>query len=213
LSVHPLAHVLDEAARGRFPPADGVGEVLPSPGGRADAIVGFTAHWYIAADVDPDVVRARLPRGDFSVPMSAPFLNWLAEQLGSRPATFDALLCALGTGAGTPDWLAPIDDLEHPRVARASRYRGDMRVFTTGDGAGVLIVGRGICDRWEIGYQVDASIQGKGLGRRLVAAARGLVPHGEPIWAQVAPGNAASLRATLAGGFTPVAAEVLFPRA
>ena len=52
-----------------------------------------------------------------------------------------------------------------------------------------------------------------GLGRRLVAAARGLVPDGDPLWAQVAPGNAASLRAVLGGGFVPVAAEVLFPRA
>jgi hypothetical protein len=32
------------------------------------------------------------------------------------------------------------------------------------------------------------------------------------MWAQVAPGNAASLRAVIAAGFSPVAAEVLFPR-
>jgi RimJ/RimL family protein N-acetyltransferase len=43
-------------------------------------------------------------------------------------------------------------------------------------------------------------------------AAAGLVPAGEPLWAQVAPGNAASLRALAAAGFVPVAAEVLFPR-
>ena len=47
-----------------------------------------------------------------------------------------------------------------------------------------------------------------------MAAARGLVPAGEPLWAQVAPGNAASMRSTLAAGFVPVGAEVLFaPRA
>jgi hypothetical protein len=46
-----------------------------------------------------------------------------------------------------------------------------------------------------------------------VSAARGLVPAGEPLWAQVAPGNAASMRSTLAAGFVPVAAEVLFMRA
>jgi len=35
---------------------------------------------------------------------------------------------------------------------------------------------------------------------------------GEPLFAQVAPGNAASLRAFLAAGFVPIGAEVLFPR-
>ena len=35
---HPLAHILDDAARGRYPKADGVCEVLPPiEGGRADA--------------------------------------------------------------------------------------------------------------------------------------------------------------------------------
>jgi len=34
------------------------------------------------------------------------------------------------------------------------------------------------------------------------------VPGGEPLWAQVAPANAASVRAFLAAGFTPVGAEV-----
>ncbi len=87
-----------------------------------------------------------------------------------------------------------------------------MHLYTTDDAAGVLIVGRGICDRWEIGYEVAPGTRGRGLGRRLVTAARGLMPDGEPVWAQVAPGNAASLRSTMAGGFVPVAAEVLFPR-
>jgi hypothetical protein len=40
-------------------------------------------------------------------------------------------------------------------------------------------------------------------------AARHLVPHGELVWAQVAPGNAASVRAILAAGFAPVGAEAL----
>ena len=77
----------------------------------------------------------------------------------------------------------------------------------------VLIVGRGLAGRWEFGYEVARGAQGRGLGRRVAAAARGLVPAGEPLWAQVAPGNAASLRSTLAAGFVPVGAEVLFTRA
>jgi hypothetical protein len=50
------------------------------------------------------------------------------------------------------------------------------------------------------------------LGRKVARAAAALVPAGEPLWAQVAPGNAASLRAVGAAGFVPVGAEVLFPR-
>ncbi len=83
-------------------------------------------------------------------------------------------------------------------------------IWTADDHAGIVIVGRGLCGRWEVGYEVAEDHRGRGLGRRLVAAARGLVPAGEPLWAQVAPGNAASMRSTLAAGFVPVAAEVLF---
>ena len=49
------------------------------------------------------------------------------------------------------------------------------------DGAGsVVIVGRGLCGRWEVGYEVDEGHRGAGLGRRLVVAARQIVPAGEP---------------------------------
>jgi hypothetical protein len=44
----------------------------------------------------------------------------------------------------------------------------------------------------------------------LAAAAPGLVADGEPLWAQVAPANTASLRAFLSAGYRPVGAEVLF---
>jgi hypothetical protein len=43
-----------------------------------------------------------------------------------------------------------------------------------------------------------------------VLVAPALVPDGEPLWAQVATANTASLRAFLAAGYRPVAAEVLF---
>src|SRR5207237_3005813 len=170
---------------------------LPPPVDLADVMIGFTAHFVLAASIEPAEVAARLPEGDFSVPMSARFLTWIADRLGSRPTTFDALLCANGEGCGPPRWLREVDGLDHPRVDRATRYRTDMRTYATDDGNGVLIVGRGICGRWEAGYEIAPNARGKGLGRRVAAAARGLVPRGEPVWAQVAPGNAASLRSTI----------------
>lgn len=58
-------------------------------------------------------------------------------------------------------------------------------------------------------FEVADSGQGRGLGRGLARAARHLIPADEVLWAQVAPGNARSVRAVLAAGFLPVGAEVL----
>ena len=79
-----------------------------------------------------------------------------------------------------------------------------------GDPDGVLVVGPGVAGRWEMAFEVSAEAQGRGLGRRLALTARSLVPDGEPVFAQVAPGNVASMRASLAAGYVPVAAETLF---
>ena len=83
-----------------------------------------------------------------------------------------------------------------------------MRAWTV-EGA-ILIVGRGLAGRWEVSLEVDPAYRGRGIGRALVAAAPGLVPPGDPLWAQVSPANVASLRMFLAAGYRPVAAEVLF---
>jgi hypothetical protein len=212
VSAHPLRALLDDAAAGRFPPADGLIEVMPSPGGRADVLMGMTGHFVLAADIDANEVAADIPPGDLSQPMSAATLNRLARRLDSWPATLDALLCCMGSGEGAPAWLREVDAYDHPRVQRASRYRHERRVFVADDDAAVLVGGRGVCDRWELGFEVAPGARRRGLGRSVARAAAGLVPAGESLWAQVAPGNAASLRAVVAAGYVPVAAEVLFPR-
>jgi hypothetical protein len=204
--------MLDATADGRFPAPDSRLEVVPSPGGLADAIVGMTGHVVLAADIDADEVAANIAGNDIAAPMSPSALAWIAQRLGSRPGTFDALLCTTGDGSGAPRRLREVDGASHPRVERASRYRSDMRVFVADDEAAVLVIGRGVCGRWEIGFEVEPHAQQRGLGREVARAAAELVPAGEPLWAQVAPGNAASLRALLAAGYTPVGAEVLFPR-
>lgn len=79
--------------------------------------------------------------------------------------------------------------------------------------AGLIILGRGVAGRLEVAVEVDEHARDRGLGRALFAASRGLVPDGESLWAQVAPGNAASLRAVLAAGFRPLGSEVLLRRA
>ncbi|HEX2883906.1 MAG TPA: GNAT family N-acetyltransferase [Candidatus Limnocylindria bacterium] len=208
---HPLRAALEEAARGRFPPADGALLVLPSPPGRSDAVVAFTAHHVVAAPVPEVAVRERLSGEDLGAPMGARFLAWLADRIGSEPGSLDVVLAAPGTGM-SGDVLRPAGRVAHDRVARAERYRDDVRVLTDAERRGVVIMGLGLAGRLELSIELEAGARDRGLGRRLIEAARGLVTPDEVVFAQVAPGNAASLRAFLAAGFRPIGAEVLFPR-
>jgi GNAT superfamily N-acetyltransferase len=145
--------------------------------------------------------------------MSPGFLRWLGERLGSHPGSLDVVLAAGGLSGAPPLELRPgVDPDRHPRAARALRYRGGLEVWTDREGAGVLVLGRGLAGRRELSFEVDAAARNRGLGRLLVAAARHLTPPGEPLFAQVSPGNAASLRVVEAAGFRPIGAEVLFHR-
>jgi hypothetical protein len=209
VTAHRLAAMLTDAAHGRFPAFDGLVEVVPSPGPPCDALVAFTGHHVLAADVDPSEVEARYPAGELTVPFSPSSLMWLEERLGRRSYTHDALLVSIADGGGPPPWLHRDDDLAHARIDEAAQFRTIEGIWTDDVGS-IVMVGRGLCGRWEVGYEVEPEQRGAGLGRRLVGAARGMVPEGEPLWAQVAPGNVASMRSTLAAGYVPVAAEMLF---
>jgi GNAT superfamily N-acetyltransferase len=208
-----LLRLLQDAATGSPPAADGLVEVWPAPEGPVDAVLAFTAHHVVAVGVDPDLVAARLPEGDLGTPMSPGFLGWLGERLGSLPGSLDVVLAAQGIAGDPPLELRPgAGPGRHPRAARAQRYRGDLQVWSDPDGAGVLVLGRGLAGRREVSFEVDPTRRNRGLGRLLVAAARHLVPPGEVLFAQVASGNAASLRVVEAAGFRPIGAEVLFHR-
>jgi GNAT superfamily N-acetyltransferase len=90
-----LGEVLAAAAAGLPPAADGEVTVLPrGPGGAVAGVVGFTAHHVVTADVDPDWVRAVLPPGSLSAPMSARFLAALADRTGAEPGAYDTVLVA-----------------------------------------------------------------------------------------------------------------------
>jgi GNAT superfamily N-acetyltransferase len=209
-----LLDILLAAADGRHPEPDGSVDVMPQHG-RAAGVVAFSAHFVVSADVDHRWVRDQLPPGDYSAPLGARFLVALADRIGADVGSIDAVLAARCRDDGQAEDLAggleEIEAREHPRVVRALRYRDDVRVWRTPDGAGHVIVGRGLAGRWETAFEVEPAARGRGLGRRLAAAATALVPTDEPVWAQVAPGNAASLRAVLAAGYEPVCGEVLLP--
>jgi GNAT superfamily N-acetyltransferase len=206
-----LADLLSDAAAGRFPPPDGSVTILPQPSRRDAGVIAFTAHSVVFVDLDPAWVRGLLPPGDLSGPLLPSFLQALSNATARRVNSTD-LLCVAAPEPGSPEiMLTPAMPSGHPRVIRALRHRDGVRVWET-PGA-IVSIGRGLAGRWEVALEVEPGYRGKGLGRELAAAARHLVPEGTPLWAQIAPGNAASVRAFLAAGFRPVGAEALLPHA
>jgi RimJ/RimL family protein N-acetyltransferase len=207
---HPLLQVMLDAAAGRPPPADGQVELLPPPPGPVEAVVSFTAHSYVAAGVDPERMRERLRAGDPGAATRPEFVAWLAAELGRVPGHLDMLMAGGRLDGPPPLELQRRTDLaDHRRVARANRYRQDLQVLTAGGGAGLLVLGRGLAGRWEVAFEVEPGHRDRGLGRALATAARHLAPRGEPLFAQVSPGNVASVKALLAAGYEPVGSEVL----
>jgi len=206
-----LARLLSDVAAGRYPPPDGSVTILPQPSRRDAGVIAFTAHSVVFVDLDPAWVRGLLPPGDLSGPLLPPFLHALSGATGRRVNSTD-LLCVAAPQPGSPEiMLTPAMPSGHPRISRALRHRDHVRVWET-PGA-IVSIGRGVAGRWEVALEVEPGYRGKGLGRELAAAARHLVPDAEPLWAQIAPGNAASVRAFLAAGFQPVGAEALLPQA
>src|SRR3954447_1044936 len=121
---HPVLITLTEAALGRPPLADGRIEVHPPPPGPTQAVLAFTAHHVIAADIDPDVVHTRVDPSDLSAPMSADFLLFLSGWLGKKAGALDVLLAASASEGGDREGdglqLWPREDVAgHPRVQRA----------------------------------------------------------------------------------------------
>jgi GNAT superfamily N-acetyltransferase len=181
--------------------------LLPQPEPRHAAVLGFTAHIVVVADVTDSWLAGQLRPGEMSEAFTPPFLGRLATHLGRRVPAIDLVVLAPPADGSPALDLTAVTEPDHPRVKRALRYRDDVRVYTTP--GGVLILGRGFAGRWEVALEVEPSHQGRGLGRALAAAARHLVPAGRSVWAQVAPGNAASVRAMLAAGYRPVGQEAL----
>ena len=204
---HPLAVLLDGVAAGRFPPADGGVTILSQPSPREAGVLAFTAHSVIFTDVDPAWVRGQLAPGDLSAPVLPAFLEALCARTG-RQANCADMLCVAAARPGSPGIaLSPTQAAGHPRVTRALHYRDNVRTWEVP--GGIVTLGRGVAGRWEVAVEVDPDHRGRGLGRDLAAAARHLVPDGSPLWAQITPGNAASVRAFLAAGYRPVGSEVL----
>lgn len=214
MGPHPLESVLADAAEDRFPPADGRTDVWAPDDDDTVAVVAFSGHAFVLADVDPADVADRVTTdgaaGGLGGALDPALLTWLAA--GDRTiGTVDLVLVAPGGATSGPGEPPPLTHLvTHPRVARAVAHRRNVEVRS--DHRGVVVLGRGLVGRRELSLEVfDVAGPSSGAGRDLITLGLATVPTGEWCWAQVAAGNTRSLRAFLAAGFRPVCAEVLLP--
>ena len=212
-AMHRLSELFNRLSRDIYPPRDDQVEILASPPGKTDAVVAFTSHHVIAGDIDPDLVSDQLDPDDPAAPMRATFLSWYAGQLDVRPGSLRVVLVAKGTGTGDTNLARREDLYGHIGVAPRLVNRENVELYSDQYGQSVLVLGDGLAGRRELSVQVPASQRRAGTGRQLVRSAIALTPAGLPLFAQVAAGNAASLRAFYNAGFRPVGAEVLFPKA
>lgn len=203
-----MIELLHAAARGSFPPEDGRTEVVAAVPGAPAAALSFTAHHVVAADVPVDEVLARVDPQDLKGPLAPGVLAWLAERTGLVAGSLDVVLAWVPERAAAGAHVREVEPDAHPRVERARRWRHALRVFE-GDG-GVVVLGRGLAGRLELSVEVDHQRRDRGLARSLVAGALAAAAPDEPVFAQVAAANAASLRALQPAGFAAVGAEVLF---
>jgi hypothetical protein len=196
--------VLDGAADGRFPPADGEFEVLPPEKSEFRAVVAFTGHAYVLADIERNDL-AELGADGYGGASRPDVLLRLAGPEGHVGSVDVVLVTAARPGPTLP----PRTDLaDHPRVRRSAAHRAGVEVY--GDEVGLVVLGTGLAGRRELSVELlDLDATGRGHGRRLIRAGLARLAPGERCWAQVAPGNAASLRAFLACGFVPIGSEVL----
>jgi hypothetical protein len=194
-----------DAAEGRFPPVDGLVEVVPRfTEAPHECVIEFTGHAVVMTDLTAGHV-AGFGADGFGGAVHPDVLRALAGANG-HIGCHDSLLALRGTGGGTLPVRTDLDG--HDRVRHAHTLRRDITVF--GDDRGLVCLGRGIADRLEISVEVPPDTRNRGSARTLLAEAIAMVPKGEWCFAEVSPGNAASLRAFLAAGWVPIGAEVIF---
>jgi hypothetical protein len=206
VSRDALATLLDDVLASRFPPSDGGFHVIaPDATTGLHAVLSFTGHAVVATDRPLEEVAA-LGLDGYGGAHHPDVLRALAGP-GGWIGVLDLMLWAEATGVGgtTLERTTGLDDHHRVRYARDSRV--DVEVWA--DDRGLVTVGRGLGGRTEIGIELHDDVEhGRGLGRAMWRDILAELPAG-PVWASCAPGNARSIRALFAVGFTAVGAEVL----
>ena len=216
MTSHPLARLIQAAAEGQYPAPHGGWQRVPPWRDGVEAVVAFTGHAVLAVGTRvSDAELTKLDVDGFGGAHHPAVLAALAA--GGWIDSLDGLLVGRGTAGteprGTGGALVPRPDLGgHPRVGFARRLREDLQVLGRADptDASVVVLGRGIADLTELSFELDLDRRGAGGGTALVRAGLAAVPAGETVVAACAPGNAASMRALLRAGMTPVGSIQLY---
>jgi hypothetical protein len=151
-------------------------------------------------------------------PSSHPGLADELAGLGFGHLETQAYRHTTGTGSGAPGLLGlGADDFEaflgvwrdawgaeDETDGREEAYRRRFldprsRPYRTADGAGVLLLFDSGATTQLCHFAVQAGAQGRGVGRRILGLARGLVPAGRPLWLFTAAGGSADRSAAAAG--------------
>lgn len=208
-----MAELIASASLGHFLPADGGWQRVPPWRANLEAIVSFTGHAVFAvSSLTTDDVLEALGADGFGGAHDPRLVATLAGRDGWIDS-LDVLLTARGTGgADGTSGLVPRPDLAgHQRVRFATDVRDDVTVLGFPDPArsAVVILSRGIAGLRELSFEIEPTRRG-GAGAALIEHALSTVPVDEWVVAVAAPGNAASLRALLSAGFTPIGSIQLF---
>ncbi len=205
---HPIQQILEQAAHGVFPAPHGTTTVLPPCDGQ-HGVVAMTAALFVLTDVaEPEVLR-RLDQTVVGAAMRSPFLTWLAGESAMECGFIDLVLARRGIG-GVPRHLYKVDSHDSSRVTRSEKHRDDVQILATADRKGVVTIGRGLAGRRELSIELPTDQRFDGLGRQMIYDGLRAIGPNDFVFAQVSPGNAASLRAFLATEFCPIGSEVLF---
>lgn len=216
MTDHPLANLLQAAARRSFPPSDGTVEVFSAPPGPCDIALAFTGYSVVAADVPEAWVRRQVPTGEVGEQqhygtLSVHFLDALSERLGVAALGINILLAAQKPPqAGPRARLQPSSRLRSDWAA----YRSDVVCYEDEDGGGVINLGRGPGGRLDLWIELQGAdrpwLQASAVvrGRDLLEAARTVAQ--DDLFASVPAYDGRALRTFLAGGFRAIGAEALF---
>ena len=175
--VHPLATVLEDAERGRFPKPDGGWSRSPMWRSGLEAVTGFTAHgvFCLGDDITDDRLR-ELGANGYGGAHDPRLITAIAEP-GSHIGCIDLLFVARGRGGGGRGALVPRHDLlDHPRVRHAANFRDDLDVYGLDDPtrSAVVVLGRGVAGLHELSTDLEPDRCGRGEGRALAEAALAL---------------------------------------